>query len=61
VRAIGGPQARHNTMPPIPPVGLDETPARAYLSANRTCEMGLRQATGRPYQSFVSLPEEVTR
>ncbi|WP_405772076.1 heterodisulfide reductase-related iron-sulfur binding cluster [Actinacidiphila glaucinigra] len=27
---------------------LDETPADAYLSANRTCEMGLRHATGRP-------------
>ena len=41
--------------------GLDETPAQAYLSANRTCEMGLRQATGRPYESFVFLLEELTR
>jgi D-lactate dehydrogenase len=41
--------------------GLDETPADAYLSANRTCEMGLRQATGRPYESFVFLLEELTR
>ena len=48
-------------MPPIPPVGLDKTPAQAYLSANRTCEMGLRQATGRPYESFVFLLEELTR
>jgi D-lactate dehydrogenase len=48
-------------MPPIPPAGLDETPAQAYLSANRACEMGLRQTTGRPYESFVSLLEEVTR
>jgi hypothetical protein len=40
---------------------LDETPAQAYLSANRTCEMGLRQATGRPYESFVFLLEELTR
>jgi D-lactate dehydrogenase len=41
--------------------GLDGTPAQAYLSANRTCEMGLRQATGRPYESFVFLLEELTR
>jgi D-lactate dehydrogenase len=41
--------------------GLDETPAQAYLSANRTCEMGLRQATGRPYESFIFLLEELTR
>ena len=41
--------------------GLDELPAQAYLSANRTCEMGLRQATGRPYESFVFLLEELTR
>ena len=37
------------------------TPAQAYLSANRTCEMGLRQATGCPYESFVFLLEELTR
>jgi D-lactate dehydrogenase len=41
--------------------GLDATPAQAYLSANRTCEMGLRQATGQPYESFVFLLEELTR
>ena len=41
--------------------GLDETPAQAYLSANRTCEMGLRQTTGYPYESFVFLLEELTR
>jgi hypothetical protein len=35
-------------------------PAQAYLSANRTCEMGLRQATGHPYESFVFLLEELT-
>jgi len=40
---------------------LDELPAQAYLSANRTCEMGLRQATGYPYESFVFLLEELTR
>jgi D-lactate dehydrogenase len=41
--------------------GLDELSAQAYLSANRTCEMGLRQATGYPYESFVFLLEELTR
>jgi D-lactate dehydrogenase len=41
--------------------GLDEMTAEAYLSANRTCEMGLRQATGYPYESFVFLLEELTR
>jgi len=40
---------------------LDTNPAQAYLSANRTCEMGLRHATGRPYESFVYLLEESTR
>ena len=40
---------------------LDELSAQAYLSANRTCEMGLRQATGYPYESFVFLLEELTR
>jgi D-lactate dehydrogenase len=38
-----------------------EKPADAYLSANRTCEMGLLQATGRSYQSFVYLLEELSR
>jgi D-lactate dehydrogenase len=41
--------------------GLAQTPAQVYLSANRTCEMGLRQATGHPYESFVFLLEELTR
>jgi D-lactate dehydrogenase len=41
--------------------GLAEMPAQAYLSANRTCEMGLRQATGHPYESFVFLLEELTK
>jgi len=46
---------------PGTPAGLDQTPAQAYLSANRTCEMGLRQGTGYPYESFVFLVEEMTR
>jgi D-lactate dehydrogenase len=33
----------------------------AYLSANRTCEIALEQATGRPYASVVQLLEQATR
>ena len=33
----------------------------AYLGSNRTCEIGLNLATGKDYQSFVSLLEELTR
>jgi D-lactate dehydrogenase len=40
---------------------LDAQPADAYISANRTCEMGLRHATGRPYESFIFLLEELSR
>jgi D-lactate dehydrogenase len=40
---------------------LDAKPADAYISANRTCEMGLMHTTGHPYQSFAFLLEELTR
>jgi len=40
---------------------LDAHPADVYLSANRTCEMGLQQATGKPYESFIFALEEMTR
>ena len=40
---------------------LIDRPSDAYLSANRTCEMGLRHATGRPYESFIFLLEELSR
>jgi D-lactate dehydrogenase len=33
----------------------------AYLSSNRTCEIGLERATGEPYESFVFLLERATR
>jgi D-lactate dehydrogenase len=36
-------------------------PADAYLSSNRTCEIGLREATGAPYRSFALLLDELTR
>jgi D-lactate dehydrogenase len=40
---------------------LEAQSCDAYLSANRTCEMGLRHATGRPYESFIFLLEELSR
>jgi D-lactate dehydrogenase len=33
----------------------------AYVSSNRTCELGLQQATGQPYGSVMQLVEELTR
>jgi len=33
----------------------------AHLCSNRTCEVGLERATGRRYESFVFLLEELTR
>jgi D-lactate dehydrogenase len=33
----------------------------AYLSSNRTCELGLEHGTGRPYESFLLALEQVTR
>ena len=35
--------------------------ADAFLSANRTCEMGMRHASGQPYESFVFTLEYCTR
>lgn len=33
----------------------------AHLCSNRTCEIGLQQGTGRPYESFVFTLEKLTR
>ncbi|MDX6651547.1 MAG: D-lactate dehydrogenase [Solirubrobacterales bacterium] len=33
----------------------------AYVSSNRTCELGLERGTGKPYRSIVQLLEEQTR
>ncbi|MGN8027725.1 hypothetical protein [Microbacterium sp. 22242] len=33
----------------------------AYVSANRTCELGLSRATGRPYRHIAEVMEELTR
>ena len=38
-----------------------EHPADVYLSSNRTCEMGLLHATGKPYESFLFELEALTR
>jgi len=32
-----------------------------FVSANRTCELGMRQTTGKVYESFVYALEELTR
>jgi D-lactate dehydrogenase len=54
--------------PELPPSALRDEAAElegrhfdAYLSSNRTCEIGLRQVTGQPFRSFVFLLEELTR
>lgn len=33
----------------------------AYAAVNRTCEIGLSRATGRPYRRLLELVEEATR
>lgn len=33
----------------------------AYVSANRTCELGMTRATGKPYRHVVEVLEELTR
>jgi D-lactate dehydrogenase len=40
---------------------LEARPCDDYVSSNRTCEIGLRQVTGKPFRSFVFLVEEATR
>jgi D-lactate dehydrogenase len=40
---------------------LADAAPSACLCSNRTCEIGLTQATGRDYGSFVLLLEELTR
>jgi D-lactate dehydrogenase len=40
---------------------LDGRSFDACVSSNRTCELALQQVTGRPYESFVFLLEELTR
>lgn len=39
----------------------DEGPIDAYVSANRTCEMGMSQASGRNYEHVLYLLNEATR
>jgi D-lactate dehydrogenase len=40
---------------------LDQYALDACVSSNRTCEIALHEHTGRPYESFVLLLEELTR
>ncbi|MGZ5358765.1 MAG: FAD-binding and (Fe-S)-binding domain-containing protein [Solirubrobacterales bacterium] len=40
---------------------LESASHDAYLSSNRTCELGMEQGTGRPYESFVLALERATR
>jgi D-lactate dehydrogenase len=40
---------------------LEDGPIGAFLSSNRTCEIALREVTGRPYESFVCALERLTR
>jgi D-lactate dehydrogenase len=40
---------------------LDGRAHAAYVCANRTCELGLQQVTGRPWQSFALVLEKLTR
>jgi D-lactate dehydrogenase len=54
--------------PELPVSALEDVAAElsgreldGYLCSNRTCEIGLQDATGRPYQSFLLLLEELTR
>lgn len=38
--------------------GRDPAPDTAYVSCNRTCEIGMTRATGRPYQHILSVLED---
>jgi len=40
---------------------LDGSRADAFLASNRTCELALRDVTGRPYESFVLAVEALSR
>jgi D-lactate dehydrogenase len=40
---------------------VNARPFDAYVSSNRTCEIGLQQGTGKPYRSVVQLVEEQLR
>lgn len=40
---------------------LDDVPGTAYVSANRTCEIGMTRATGRTYRHILEVLAEQTR
>jgi hypothetical protein len=58
-RAVGRPPGP-TKYDAVPDSLIDGAPSE-LRSANRTYEMGLLHATGRPYQSFVFLLEELSR
>jgi D-lactate dehydrogenase len=35
-------------------------PSKAYAACNRTCEVGLSRAVGRPYRHLIELVDQVT-
>ncbi len=41
--------------------GLGRREFDEHVCSNRTCEIGLQQVTGRPYESFVFMLERLTR
>ena len=45
----------------IAAAGVDRGGFDAYVSANRTCELGMSRATGQPYRHVVEVLEELTR
>jgi D-lactate dehydrogenase len=40
---------------------VDERVFEEYVSANRTCEIGMSRATGRPYRHVLEVLEQGTR
>jgi len=40
---------------------VNEQPRAAYASCNRTCEMGMSRATGRPYEHILHILERLSR
>jgi D-lactate dehydrogenase len=40
---------------------LSARPFAAYASTNRTCEIGMTRATGKPYQHILELLDAATR
>jgi hypothetical protein len=61
INRIFGRDPSVSAVPSLPEALLAVSRRAGYLSANRTCEMGMRLATGHPYESFVFLLESLSR